>query len=138
MEYLGCEEIELKCPLLDMTKAYIKARYILDDLEHDNAEIAVSGDVLTPLSEIFDGDHIDNIIKKELKVYLIELRGDIRAVLEQDEKEQLGIKTEEEDIPPDVAYINAIPKNDYRRQQNTKEEESDAERKEPDRGTDQK
>ena len=42
MEYLGCEEYDLHCPLLDLTKTYIKTRQLVEDLKHGNAEAAVA------------------------------------------------------------------------------------------------
>lgn len=137
MEYLGCEEYDLHCPLLDLTKTYIKTRQLVEDLKHGNAEAAVAGDVVTALSEIFEGGHFDRIIQKELEVYLIGLRTMIREELEADEKEQLEMRAEESQSEG-PAYVNAIPKNDYRRQQNSMEEKADGECKEPNRGADQK
>ena len=75
------------------------------------------GDVVTALSEIFEGGHFDRIIQKELEVYLISLRTMIREELEADEKEQLEMRAEESQSGG-PAYVNAIPKNDYRRHQN--------------------
>lgn len=137
MEYLGCEEYDLHCPLLDLTKTYIKTKQLVDDLKNGSAEAAVVGDVVTMMSEIFEGDHFDGIMQKELEVYLIDLRTKIREELARDEKEQLEMRVVE-DRSEETACVNAIPKNDYRRQQNSMEGKADGERKEPDRGKDQK
>lgn len=137
MEYLGCEEYDLHCPLLDLTKTYIKTKQLVDDLKNGSAEAAVAGDVVTRMSEIFEGDHFDGIMQKELEVYLINLRTKIREELARDEKEQLEMRVAE-GRSEETAYVNAIPKNDYRRQQNSMEGIADGERKEPDRGADQK
>ena len=43
----------------------------MEDLKHGNAEAAVAGDVVTALSEIFEGGHFDRIIQKELEVQMV-------------------------------------------------------------------
>lgn len=71
---------------------------------------------------------IEKLIKDELQVQYIRLRGQIRELLDQDEKEQLmlaEIEEEKEAEKEEQARQQdmGVPKNDYRRGQNSQEED---------------
>ena len=59
-------------------------------------------------------------IRKDLEVYLIDLRTQIRERLEEDERQQLKLMEPVEEKADPAA---ALPKNDYRRHQNGTENE---------------
>lgn len=60
-------------------------------------------------------------IIEEMKGCMIALRSQIRDVLDADEKEQLKFAEEEEAVSGYVDQV--VPKNDYRRQQNSQEDD---------------
>lgn len=123
MEFVGTEETPSE--LMEMAKAYTKTKDALKALERGSSDLTIDdGNRAIPLSEIFDSDRMDKITMKELSVYLIELRKEIRDILEQDEEEQLKIVITDP-VPLPVSYETPVPKNDYRRQQNRMDVEED-------------
>ena len=69
---------------------------------------------------------IEKLIKDELQVQYIQLRAQIRELLDQDEKEQLmlaEIEEEKAEEKQEEEERHGVPKNDYRRGENEQEED---------------
>ena len=70
------------------------------------------------VEEVFP-DYTESLIK-DLKVYWIDLRRQIREKMDEDEAEMLETAVAEPEMTTETAHV--MPKNDYRRQQNSAEE----------------
>lgn len=73
-------------------------------------------------------EKIEKMIVDELNVYIIQLRSEIREMMDADEKEQLMLEEiEEEKEAEQEEKVRqqdvGVPKNDYRRGQNSQEED---------------
>lgn len=69
---------------------------------------------------------IEKLIKDELQVQYIQLRAQLRELLDQDEKEQLmlaEIEEEKAEEKQEEEERHGVPKNDYRRGENEQEED---------------
>lgn len=94
----------------------------LNDLIEGKAKLYfydLAKDMVTKNVEDVFPDYTENLIK-DLKVYWIDLRKQIREKMDEDEAEMLETTAAEPGMIAEPEH--AIPKNDYRRQQNSAEE----------------
>ena len=104
----------------DDVEEYQFLRDAIQMIEDDGHIKICGGGIETRLEALLPEETVERIrryVFGELCVHMMELRQGIREILDLDEKEQLNIGQ--------VETINetiAIPKNDYRRQQNSQED----------------
>lgn len=109
--------------MMDCVEMYQILREAITELEEGYFLAITNGTgVLTRLSSLLPegtAERIRNGIIGDLNAHMIALRNAIRTVLDEDEKEQLGAIGE----PVLVPQLDATPKNDYRRHQNSQEDD---------------
>lgn len=101
---------------------YERIKQLLASMESEaHLIIDVGAGGFVDVDDIFSESHHLERIKDDLEVYLIELRKEIRDILNEDEETQTGTVSEKTEpiAPPGSIY----PKNDYRR--HTQEDKED-------------
>ena len=107
--------------MMDNIEEYQLLRDVIRTMEDGGHFKICGGGIETRLEALLPEETVERIrryVFGELCVHMMELRQGIREILDLDEKEQLNIGQ--------VETINetiAIPKNDYRRQQNSQEDD---------------
>ena len=101
---------EFEDSIASYAKDYEKVSLLLNGIKSGDIQLYLGGEkIFMEITEIFpDSNHLEKI-KHDLEVYLIELRREIRDILDLDEEEATGIVTGKKTI------VEAFPKCDYRR-----------------------
>ena len=100
----------------EMAVIYEEIRKILKEIETEPIRIGTWRiDDVIPRSR--------DMLKKELNVKMVELRGEMRRRLDEDERKQFGMPELKEVKAEPKDPEAAVPKNDYRRHQNGTEED---------------
>lgn len=122
IEVIGVSE-SIDDSLAGYVEEYEKVKRLIRDIKEGATLCVDKGDgVYASLDELFPdtcGSYIDKL-KDDLQVYLIELRQEIRDILDEDEELQTGVVSgKKENNQPATVF----PKNDYRR--HTQEDKGD-------------
>lgn len=101
---------EVEDSIATYAEDYEKVSLLLSGIKSGDIQMYLGGEkIFMEITEIFpDSNHLEKI-KHDLEVYLIELRKEIRDVLDMDEEEQTGAVTGKKDT------VAVYPKSDYRR-----------------------
>ena len=104
------EVTEVKDSIAGYAEEYETVSRLIEGIENGDIQIYLGENTtFMEITDIFpDSNHLEKV-KNDLEVYLIELRKEIRDVLDMDEEEQTGAVTGKKDT------VAVYPKSDYRR-----------------------